>query len=89
MARPASSSFAFIGGVLGGSGIPFLALSLAAEADDVRKAVATLMLIVAALGLSVSIVATRRHEPRSTAAVVLSVLGLLAVIVYAAAVGFS
>ncbi|WP_461118361.1 toll/interleukin-1 receptor domain-containing protein [Saccharothrix stipae] len=78
---PSSSdgrSLAFVGAVLGATGIPFVLLALTGATGSAPIAVLAGLAVVA--GLVLGVVAVRRHEPRSRQAVVIASVGLVGVL---------
>jgi hypothetical protein len=66
--------------VLGALGLPFLILGLAAATSP---AIATSLLFVTVLGLSLTLVSATRREPGFRPAIVIAAAGLLGAVVYA------
>lgn len=78
---------AFAGAVLGAMGIPFLFYAVVFDGGASALFIQTVLLIVASLGLSISVVSATRGEARSRLAVVIAAVGLVGVIVFAIAAG--
>ncbi|WP_281276692.1 toll/interleukin-1 receptor domain-containing protein [Saccharothrix variisporea] len=80
---PKGRGFAFPSAVLGATGLPLLFLGAAREDRSVAQSGAVLLLVVAALGLSLALVSVAHKEPRSRAAAIIAAVGLAGAVVYA------
>ncbi|MEU4445946.1 TIR domain-containing protein [Actinosynnema sp. NPDC050801] len=71
-------SLAFVGAVLGATGIPFLPLALVGASETTLIAVLFGLAVIA--GLVLGVVAVGRHEPRSRQVLVIASVGLVGVL---------